>query len=162
MSIRASCSALGVLTLVALAGCNPTPSTVPVSGTLTWEDGKPISGASVRFVPATEGQREATGFTGKDGDFSLSTFTTGDGAVRGDYTVVLTKTVETPQMAPPKGGGSPEEMAALMKAYREKAKAAPKQVVDPIPAVYQNEKSSPMKQKVDGALTNLKLTVKKG
>src|SRR5579884_1728724 len=97
--------AFGVLPLLLLVvGCGGSnrPATAPVQGVLQWEDGQPISGVSVRFVPSDDkGGREAVGYTGKDGAFTLSTFSQGDGAIPGDYTVVVTK---------PSTGGSSTDM----------------------------------------------------
>ncbi len=149
-----------LLSLAAFAGCNSTPGTVPVEGVLTWEDGKPISGASIRFVP-NSGGREATGYTGKDGEFTLNTFSQGDGAIPGDYAVVVTKTAGTTATStmPQAGSAKPEEMAKLMKGFHDKAKAAPPTVVNPVPPIYGDAKTTPLKWRVEtgGKKVELKL-----
>ncbi len=54
-------------------------------------EGAPVEGATVTFEPITSGGHRASGFTGKDGSFRLSTFSTGDGAGPGRYKVVVLK-----------------------------------------------------------------------
>jgi len=141
--------ALLFLPALAAAGCSsPTGGTVPVNGAVLFEDGKPCAGASIRFVP-TSGGREASGYTGSDGTFSLNTFSQGDGAIPGEYAVVITKLGATPPVAnAPPAGASPEELAKAMVAATKKAGAAPA-VVDPVPPVYGDPKNTPLKWKVE-------------
>lgn len=157
-------SGLSLVVLLALVGCSESnPSTGAVSGTLQWEDGKPVSGANIRFVPAAAGGREASAYTGKDGEFILSSFRPGDGAIPGEYTVVITKMANTgdePVATPT--GTSPEDMAKAMKAAYDKAKAAGKKVTDPIPALYESEKTSPLKFRVESGSNKADLKIKKG
>ena len=142
---------LGLLGGFLLVGCGSNlPSTAPVTGTLHWEDGKPVEGASVRFVPAIQGNREASGSTNKDGEFNLSTFKHGDGAIPGDYSVVITKiTSVTPPVSPtttaPTAANKGEDLLKAMKGFSEKAKAAAKDVGEKIPAVYGDEKTTTLK-----------------
>jgi hypothetical protein len=70
-------------------GCGG-PATVPVTGTVTL-DGEPVDGASVMFVAEGEG-RPASGTTDGSGNFTLTTFTGGDGALPGSYKVTVFKT----------------------------------------------------------------------
>ena len=84
---------LAALTL-ALPGCGSSnPETFPVSGTVTL-DGRPVSGAAVVFTPDT-GQ-PATGTTDNAGQFELSTFQLGDGALPGKHRVTIAKTTVDP------------------------------------------------------------------
>ena len=67
------------------------PDRTPVSGTVTI-GGVPVTGAMVVFSPATEdGGRGATGITDDSGNFVLGTFERTDGAVPGDYIVLVSK-----------------------------------------------------------------------
>ena len=149
-----------VLTVCLAAGCGSSaPATVAVSGLLKFEDGKPVSGASLRFVN-TAGGREAVGNTGKDGAFNLSTFNTGDGAVVGEYTIVVTK------IASSFDGGAvdntakkPEDMINMLK--KGGIDGAPKKVEDPVPAVYSDVKTSPLKAKIDASTSSLNLVLKR-
>jgi hypothetical protein len=156
------CPAALALAVLGVAGCNNNPSTLRVSGVLQWEDGTPISGANVRFVPTAQGGHDALGYTGKDGDFTLSSFSDADGAIPGEYTVVVTKTVASPTFA---GGApspnDPKALAEAMKKFEQQGKGATKVAKDPIPEAYRNEKTSPLKWKVESGNTNPKLTVRK-
>jgi hypothetical protein len=91
--------------LVALAlaltpsGCGGSKP-VPVEVLVTL-DGQPVSGATVLFVPV-EGRRGhwATGLTYPDGTAQLSTFEEEDGALPGEYDVVVTRSegrIDQPQ-----------------------------------------------------------------
>ncbi|MGZ0167619.1 MAG: hypothetical protein ACKVII_27165 [Planctomycetales bacterium] len=79
-----------------LAGCgggasDDRPDRTPVSGSVSI-GGVPVTGAIVVFSPATEGKgRGATGITDDSGNFVLGTFSKDDGAVPGDYVVLVSK-----------------------------------------------------------------------
>ncbi len=76
---------------LALAGCGEGgPKLHPVRGKVTL-DGAAVEGATVAFVPtgSTPGS-EATGRTGPDGTFELSS-RTGKGAAAGTYKVVISR-----------------------------------------------------------------------
>ena len=84
----------------AVAGCGPRPGTDPtanVTGTVTL-DGQPIERVSVAFMP--ESGRPASGLTDASGNFELSTFDTGDGAVLGKHKVVLSEQISDITPAP--------------------------------------------------------------
>lgn len=78
--------------LLAVVGCgggglNPTP----VSGTINYR-GKPVADAQVTFHwTGGEGGRSASGKTDAQGKFQLTTNSTNDGAVPGDYAVTVAK-----------------------------------------------------------------------
>ena len=135
--------------LLAVVGCGSgRPATVPVEGTLTWEDnGKPVAGANVRFVP-TDGGREAYGYTGKDGEYSLSSFTQGDGAIPGEHSVIVTKVVAQAITTGAAEGTTPEERTKAMKMAFDKQKAVGSKVTEPIPSTYHDAKTTPLKWKV--------------
>lgn len=65
------------------------PPTHAVKGTVTL-DGQPLAGALVSFMPAA-GQQPANGTTDATGAYSLTSFTRGDGAMEGEYRIVVTK-----------------------------------------------------------------------
>ena len=89
----------------AAVGCGPSaPTTVKVSGTVTF-DGKPLEEGRVTFISMAEKDalnRPAIGVLGKDGKYALSTFQSGDGALPGEYQVVVVSNPDIP---------SPEEIA---------------------------------------------------
>jgi hypothetical protein len=83
------------------AGCGPTgrAPTAPASGVLQ-ADGRPLGSVNVTFTP-TSG-RSASATTDESGSFTLSTFTSGDGAVPGTHRVTLSlSTVDIPMPGTP-------------------------------------------------------------
>ena len=85
----------GVVLAVALvllpSGCGGKYKPVPVEGIVTL-DGKPLEGATVSFVPADGAGRPAGGLSDAEGVFQLTTFKEDDGALPGNYRVVVRKT----------------------------------------------------------------------
>jgi hypothetical protein len=79
--------------LVALlaCSCNSSPALYPVRGSV-FVDGKPAEGAVVVFHRVGEtalNARKPSGRVGKDGTFTLTTHTSGDGAEAGEYLVAI-------------------------------------------------------------------------
>jgi hypothetical protein len=97
--------ALTVLILVAPVGCgrSSAPKTVVVQGKVTYK-GQPVTQGYISFVPAKSGggpvSRPATGTLTADGSYQLSTFGENDGAIPGEYQVVVISK---------SGGPTPEE-----------------------------------------------------
>ena len=89
MSPRLSATIVLVLATLLAPGCSGNPSTETVTGSLDYQ-GKPLQGAMVSFTPV-EGGHPATGETDNEGNYSLTTFKTGDGAVPGEYVVTVQK-----------------------------------------------------------------------
>jgi hypothetical protein len=83
-----------LLVVALVVGCQPAgadrPATFKVTGTVTM-GGAPLEGASVMFVPKTPPGNAASGITDASGKYALSTFGGDDGAVPGDYFVVVRK-----------------------------------------------------------------------
>jgi hypothetical protein len=76
--------------LLHATGCgNGRPPLVAITGVVTL-DGAPVAAATVTLMPRAGG-RPATGATDQQGRFTLTTFAPGDGAVVGEYDVVVTK-----------------------------------------------------------------------
>jgi len=89
--------ALALIAAAAFSGCGSgggnLPKTVPAMGVVTL-DGKPVDGAQVVLVPATDGSTTgAYGITNASGHFSLRAFEQKDGAIPGEYKVQVSKTV---------------------------------------------------------------------
>jgi len=155
--LRVAFLPLAALT-VTIFGCGSgVPRTVPVEGSLHWEDGKPIAEASVRFVPAAVGGKEAVGYTNKEGGFTLTSYSQNDGAIPGEYSVVVTKAAAAPIMPAPT-----DDPAKAMKAFYEKQKSqGTTTITDPVPTVYSDPKTTTLKFVVEsGKKADLKLTRK--
>ncbi|EAQ81290.1 hypothetical protein DSM3645_22901 [Blastopirellula marina DSM 3645] len=60
-----------------------------VQGTVTFEDGSPVSGGTIVFA-AVEGNSSSIGYLQKDGTYELGTFGESDGAPQGKYNVTIT------------------------------------------------------------------------
>src|SRR5262249_30594419 len=75
---------------IGIVGCGAGYS--KVEGKVEYDDGGPVEGAMVQFVPtdAKDG-KQASGVTDSQGNFTLKTGNT-DGALKGKYKVVITKT----------------------------------------------------------------------
>lgn len=71
------------------------PATHPVTG-IVLMDGEPVADADVSFRSAGTDPVAATGKTGADGKFTLTSFVGGDGAVEGSHTVTVVKVIYTP------------------------------------------------------------------
>jgi hypothetical protein len=101
-----------VLAGVWLIGCNgPGVDLADVRGKVTVA-GQPMAGITITFTP--ESGRPATGVTDASGNFTLSTFSSGDGAVPGKHKVAFAKsatgdlTKGPPMTIPdPSAGGKP-------------------------------------------------------
>src|SRR5262249_26417852 len=97
------CPRWTALALVLLVACGCGKRMSKVEGTVLLDD-KPLDGATVVFQPE-EGGQPATGMTGSDGVFHLTTRTTGDGARTGNYKVTITKRKESDGGAAPANAG---------------------------------------------------------
>jgi hypothetical protein len=140
------------LSLVAGAGCSR-GKPVRVHGSVTLDD-KPLAGATVVFQPVENTGRSAGGLTDTLGNFDLTTFRTGDGALPGEYRVTVdlpnTKPVEEFFKVDPTASQeermkqkmmhrSPQDRKALQAAIR---KAPP----SPVPAAYRSASSTPLRE----------------
>src|SRR5437879_3692017 len=90
MRIAKRCALLSLLLsalVVTTVGRGGQSKAVKVEGTVTL-DGQPLPGATVSFMPVGNG-RAASGRTDANGNFRLSTFRTDDGALPGEYKVIV-------------------------------------------------------------------------
>jgi hypothetical protein len=74
--------------LLAAPGCNSTPATYPVSGTVYFEDGQPVPFGVIEFRNERNGQ-SARGKLDRSGRFTLGTFAADDGAQAGSYRAIV-------------------------------------------------------------------------
>ncbi len=97
-----------LLSAVAFAGCSGAVgggdryATHPVTGKVTY-NGAPVPGAVVTFSPNKSGVPGASGITDNQGTYILTTYDAGDGAVEGEYKVMVSKTAPSASG----GGGAP-------------------------------------------------------
>jgi hypothetical protein len=147
-----SAAAIGFVVLAALTGCGGKKRTTPVEGQVVWaEGGAPIEGATVTFV--SDSNPSASGVTNSDGKFKLTTYTTGDGAVPGDYKVTITKTakVETGTNKNLKDMDPNERMKIMASANAAENKGGRSESKDELPKEYENKDKSQLKVQVPPA-----------
>jgi hypothetical protein len=151
---RRGLSGVTAALLLAGAGCGGNKP-VPVRGSVTL-DGKPVEGAMVLFLPESEkAGRQASGLTGADGSFRLTTFRTDDGALPGNYKVVVQYAAG---VEGPPAKGMREGFLGMQKAQQQGRKAPPRYV---IPERFSDPARTELRQKVppDGPVKlNLKGT----
>jgi len=84
-----SCSLLFAVLLLAL-GCakQGLEGTIPIRGTVTYR-GSPLTTGEVRYIPESDDGRIARGKLREDGSFQLTTLSNGDGALPGEYKVLV-------------------------------------------------------------------------
>jgi len=85
---------MALLSLALVAGCGPSTAgqmkTNPVKGKVTL-NGAPIAGAQITFFPLDKGVPAALGVSDAEGNYVLQTYAPNDGAVAGNYKVLVTK-----------------------------------------------------------------------
>jgi hypothetical protein len=127
---------LVILLALVPAGCGQ--RITAVQGLVTLE-GTPVAGATVLFMPDKGEGRPATGFTSPDGTFHLTTSKTDDGAVSGEYRVVIQKTEATKD----------RDKAALSALERAKAhfedNTAQKTAKPLLPQIYASYETTPLR-----------------
>lgn len=159
-------SVLGVLCVFAIlggVGCGGGAKTAKVEGILTL-DGKPVPGATVIFMPVAQGGRSASGRVDEDGKFRLTTFSTDDGALPGEYKVVIRYSEgskETTGTDPSKF--SDKDKADFFKKMSPKGRSEQDKLKksSPIPDIYGDTAKTPLKEVVPPAgPVNLQLSSK--
>jgi hypothetical protein len=112
-NINASSGLLVLLGIGLLLGCGPSnPPTYKVFGVVSL-DGKPVPGATITFIPeiGTDAQ-PAVGTSDHEGKYSLTTFVSGDGAMKGMYTVTVMKVETEPGQSPYDAYKQPESQTS--------------------------------------------------
>ncbi len=133
-------SSLAVLVLT--VGCGdsssslPSEQVYPVKGKVVLPGGKPLTEGTVYFYPEKIGHA-ASGKVNPDGTFTLETAGVGPGAPAGEFTVVVQAPVT---MAPGKVGT--------------------KDIKSAVPAKYQDQDSSTLKQTVKPESNDVTITLK--
>lgn len=149
---------------VCIVGCgsgSKFPKTYPVTGKVT-VNGKAIEGAMVTFR-LEEGKENAIGTTDSKGEFTLSMFQPGDGAVPGQYRIAVTKlppgatsTVTTPPAGQIASGDLPTDYAPPA----DTSKSGSNTPKSEIPAKYGNEQTSGLRATVVEGPNNIPLDLK--
>lgn len=150
---------------IAITGCeggSKFPKTYPVTGKVTL-NGKAIEGAIVTFQ-LESGKENAIGTTDSKGEFTLSMFQPGDGAVPGTYRIAVSKPApgaSSPAGTPPPGQiGSPDlpaDYAPPPDTSKGGAATGPK---SEIPAKFSNDQTSGLRATVLEGPNNIPLDLK--
>jgi hypothetical protein len=120
-------------------GCNSANQTVEVKGIVTLDD-RPVSGATVVFLREGGHGRPASALTDQEGYFSLTTFRDGDGALPGDYRVIVKKAEGSSAPPPDIDPADHKSVTAHYKNLMERNQAKPA-----LPAIYANETTTPLR-----------------
>jgi hypothetical protein len=124
--VRATIAAFALLFGASLLGCGngSTYEVAPVQGTLTIGS-RPMAGAKVMFAPVAKGAgaaagKAAVGLTQSNGNFTLTTYRDGDGAVVGEHWVtIFAPQTEQPRASAP-GDPAPTETSYKRLTVNEK------------------------------------------
>jgi hypothetical protein len=137
VSLAVSSLAVVVLAVGCGAASSLPPETIyPVQGKVVLPNGKPVTEGTVQFYPVKAGHA-ASGKINADGTFTLETPDIGPGAPAGEFTVVVQAPVT---MAPGKGD--------------------PKDIKSSVPAKFQDQDTSTLKQTVKPESNDLTITLK--
>jgi hypothetical protein len=109
---------------------------VPVDG-IVLLDGKALDGATVTFLPQGDHGRPASGWTDSTGAFQLTTFDKNDGAMPGEYRVVVKKTTGRTEMTVPSDGRSGKQH------YKDHLMAKTAKIKPALPPRYSDETQTP-------------------
>ena len=146
--------------LFCTVGCGGSdrPGTSPVTGTVT-VSGSPVSGASVTFYPLDDGNRTAFAVTNDQGEFSLTTFDDGDGAIPGQYKVAIRQEMIKNEIDPgqltPNGGGNAEAGMDMYKKMMVGAKPeSSTQSTGAVPGKYGDPNTSGLQRTVEDSDDN--------
>jgi len=136
---------ISILALPILIGCGSSsglPKTYQVTGKVTLK-GKPVEGAIVTFI-SDQKTKEAVGSTNANGEYKLSTFGPGDGALPGSYKITITQ-LDRPA-APAANTPAPGVIASgdISESYVPPSASSGKNIPPKnlLPAKYANEQSS--------------------
>lgn len=132
---------------LSMQGCSPAtarPKLVPVSGTIKFK-GAPLANATITFIPEGSAPRNPFGTTDAEGKFQLTSYDTNDGAVAGDYLVVIVAKASD-------GKKQEERTASDMIAL---GPGGGLKMEDNIPAKYSDRKTTDLKRSVVAGDTNV-------
>jgi hypothetical protein len=145
-------------TLPILSGCGDSSGrqkTYKANGSVK-VNGKPIEGAVVTFQ-LSGGKESAIGSTDAKGEFELSMFTPGDGAIEGQYNVAITKFTAPPPPATSEGAPGVIASGELGDNYAPPVggtSGGDKGPKSPIPEKYANDQTSGLRATITPAGPN--------
>lgn len=154
-----------VVAAIAVTGCGggtDHPDTVAVTGKIIY-NGAPLPKATVTFSPEEEGGFPAFAITNAQGEFELTSFDAGDGAVPGNYKVMVSKMTEVKQGD--EGSTSEDPGAAYLAMERQGFNVhsnnpggdnsyKPPEPEDVIPTRYKDKSKTPLKAEVKEGADN--------
>lgn len=122
--MRKLCVNLSLTLTLALAtclGCSPSGdrATAPVTGKVSYK-GKTLNQGTVMFVP-DDGGPAATGEINADGEYTLGTYGTSDGAVLGKHKVSITALEDMAGALPEQRSGTPKPLVPQKYLNHEKS-----------------------------------------
>jgi hypothetical protein len=147
------CGTLAAALLLTGAGCGSKVKPVRVEGVVLLDD-RPLKEAMVTFVPEEGSGRLAAGLTDDDGKFELTTATSGDGALPGNYkvTVAVAPPPKPDAVVITKYPPSNEDWKRMIMAGKRGAQRHPQQNPPKTPnmpkAVYRDPAKTPLKCEV--------------
>jgi hypothetical protein len=124
--------------LVLGSGCGGSKP-VKVEGKVSWTDGSPVKRTMVFFIPTDKDNgKEASGMTDDEGNFYLTTYSDGDGALPGTYKVVFNQTKKTQEQKGQQAGGGDvrSQYEKFMRESMGKKQKGPKSEETDIPDIY--------------------------
>jgi hypothetical protein len=125
---RSSIAAISSAAVLIVVGCGDNtglPARYPVSGTVTYK-GAPVEKGSITFEPTSADARHASGAI-TDGSYTLTTLAENDGAMPGDYKVVIISTeLDTSEIQARSKGGAAHHDEAFAKAVKTAKNLVPK------------------------------------
>ena len=116
-----------LLSILPMTGCGGPFKPVYLEGLVTL-DGEPLAGATVTFLPEDGDGHPASGFTDQEGVFKLTTFKKNDGALPGEYCIVVTK-IQSIEAPPEANSG---EADAVLKHYKSLKSQGRRTLLPPI------------------------------
>ena len=158
--IKETCCAVLTVFSLLLTGCSGSgvgaearQPTYQVTGKVTL-NGAPVPNAMVSFSPKGK-QPVATGRSGADGTYTVTTYDAGDGAVAGDYVVLVTKSAAAPTASA--GGHDPNNIpdGEAMHAAQSGAGGASNGAGSLLPEKYSRPDQSDLFAKVEAKSENV-------
>ncbi len=111
-------------------------------------NGAPVAGASVAFSPVAQGKPAALGQTDTQGIYILTTYDAGDGAVEGEYKVMITKSAPSSQ-APTTPTHDPTGKTSATPTHSGGGKGKPASTGHLLPEKFSKAATTPITKKVE-------------